>query len=230
MITRDASLIGGFTMRFSTHGRALWRGAAVLGIMALGLTWWAAGESNTMPGKSKQPESLSVVAGRIEDRIRQSGKPGLEKVRLAVVLHAEKMQTADALFKALKDGGQEDEYAVLGHAKAQFSSGRSADTIQHLQELSVRYPNSPTILYELGMAHIGLKRSAEGIVLMKRVLEIDPFHVRANYELAKWSAARSEPDKAIEYARRVLSAEDPGSPLAEKALLMLDKLIPKKEP
>ncbi|HUX00190.1 MAG: tetratricopeptide repeat protein [Phycisphaerae bacterium] len=217
-------------MRFSTHGRALWLWPAALGILALGLTFWAASEGYTMQGKSKQPESLSVVAGRIEARISQSGKPGLEKVRLGVLLHADNIQTADALFKALKDGGQDDEYAVLGYAKAKFLSGQSADGFRHLQELCVRYPNSPTILYELGMAHIRQARGAEGIVLMKRVLEIDPFYARANHELARWSAARSQPDKAVEYARRVLCVEDPGSPLAEKALLLLDKLIPENKP
>ncbi|MGB2997096.1 MAG: tetratricopeptide repeat protein [Phycisphaerae bacterium] len=217
-------------MRSSKHGRALWQGAAVLGILALGLTCWAVGEGYTMPGKSEHPESLSVLAGRIEDRIQQSGKPGLEKVRLAVALQTNNMQTADDLFKAMKTQRQEDEYAVLGYAKAQFLSGRAGEAFGLLQDLLVRYPKSPTILYELGMAHIRRGREDEGVALLKRVLEIDPFHARANYELAKWSAARSEPDKAVEYARRVLSAEDPGSPLAEKALRLLDKLIPENEP
>ena len=39
-------------------------------------------------------------------------------------------------------------------------------------------------------------------------------------------AARSDFAQAIEYARRVLAVEDSGSPLAEKVLLLLDKLIP----
>jgi len=96
-----------------------------------------------------------------------------------------------------------------------------------LQKLYLQYPNNPTILYEMAMVH--MRQGQEAIALLKRVVEIDPFHARANYELAKWSAARSEPDKAVEYARRVLAVEDPGSPLAEKALLLLDKLIPEKE-
>jgi thioredoxin-like negative regulator of GroEL len=211
-------------MRSSKYGRALWRGVAALGILALGLTWWAAGEGYTMRGESEQPGS--ELAGRIENRIQQSGKPGLEKVRLAVLLHAEKMQTADDLFKAMKTQRQEDEYAVLGYAKAQFLSGRAGEAFGLLQDLLVRYPKSPTILCELGMAHIRRGREEEGFALLERVLEIDPFHVRANYELAKWSAARSPPDKAIEYARRVLAVEDPGSPLAAGALEVLDKVIP----
>jgi len=201
---------------------------AALGILVLGLTWWAADEGYTMQGESEQ--TGSELAGRIEARLQQSGTPGMEKVRLGVLLHAKKMETADALFKALKDQGQDDEYARLDYAKTKFPSGQSADGFRHLQELSVRYPNSPTILYELGMAHIRQGRGAEGVVLMKRVLEIDPFYARANYELANWSAARSEPDKAIEYARRALAVEDASSPLAEKALLLLDKLIPEKKP
>ena len=198
----------------------------MLGILALGLVWWAAGEGYTMQGESEQ--TGSELAGRIEARIQQSGSPSLEKVRLGVLLHADNIQTADALFKALKDGRQEDEYAVLGYAKAQFLSGRADVAIRHLQDLQVRYPKNPTILYELAMAHIRV--GGEGIELMKRVLEIDPFYARANYELAKWSVASSQPDKAIEYARRVLCVEDPGSLLAEKALLLLDKLIPENKP
>ncbi|HUV63346.1 MAG TPA: hypothetical protein VMW24_05565 [Sedimentisphaerales bacterium] len=216
-------------MENSKHGRVLWRRAAVLGIMGLGLTCWAAGEGKTMPTQSDQPEPGSVLAGRIEARIQKNGKPGLEKVRLAVVLHAEKMQTADALFEALKTKRQDDEYAALGYAKAQLLSGQFADGIRHLQELQVRYPKNPTILYELGMAYIRLG-GGEGIDLMKRIIEIDPFYARANLQLAIWSAARSDFAKAIEYARRVLAVEDPGSPLAEKALLLLDKLIPENKP
>lgn len=176
------------------------------------------------------PAPLSVLAARIEARIQRSSNRTLDKVRLGVLLHADRLQMANELFEALKTQRQEDEYAVLGHAKAQFLSGRAGEAFGLLQDLLVRYPKSPTILYELGMAHIRRDREGEGIALMKRVLEIDPFYARANLELAKWSAARSEPDKAIEYARRVLSAEDPGSPLAEKSLLLLDKLIPEKEP
>jgi len=215
-------------MRSSKHGRALWQGAAVLSILALGLTWGAAGEGYAMRGESEQPGQ--GLAGRIEARIQQSGKPGLEKVRLSVLLHAEKMQAADALFEALKDQRQDDKFVRLGHAKAQFLSGRAGEAFGLLQDLLVRYPKSPTILYELGMAHIRRGREEEGVALLERVLEIDPFHAQANYELAKWSAARSEPDKAIEYARRVLAVEDPGSPLAHKTLALLDKLVPEKEP
>ena len=69
-----------------------------------------------------------------------------------------------------------------------------------------------------------------GAVLLKKASDIDPFFAPANYELARWAAACAKRDEAIEYARRVLAVEDPGSPLAEKALLLLDKLIPEKEP
>jgi predicted Zn-dependent protease len=198
----------------------------VLGILALGLTWWAAGEGYTMRGESKQ--TGSKLAGRIEARISQSGKPGLEKVRLGVLLHADNIQTTDVLFKALKDGGQDDEYARLGYAKTRILAGRG-DGLAHLRELYRQYPNNPMILYELAMFYLRLGSEKEGYVLLKRVVEIDPFHALANYELAKWSAASSQPDKAIEYARRVLCVEDPGSPLAEKALLLLDKLIPENK-
>ena len=197
-----------------------------MGILALGLTWWAADEGYTMQGESEQMGS--ELAGRIEARIGQSGKPGLEKVRLGVLLHAEKMETAGALFKALKEQGQDDEYAVLGYAKAQVLAGRAGEAIEQLRDMHLRHPNNPTILYEMAMVH--MRQGQEAIALLKRVVEIDPFHARANYQLAAWSAARSDTDKAVEYARRVLCVEDPGSPLAEKALLLLDKLIPENKP
>ena len=214
-------------MRFSTHGRMLWRGTAVLGVLTLGLIWWAVGEGYTMQNKSEQPGSK--LAGQIEARIQQSGKPDTEKVRFGVLLHVDNIPKADMLFKALRDGGQDDEYAWLGYAKTRILVGRG-DNFKLLQQLDTQYPNNPTILYELAMLYMRVGSEEEGYVLLKRVVEIDPFHARANYELAKWSAASSQPDKAIEYARRVLCVEDPGSPLAEKALLLLDKLIPEGQP
>ena len=213
-------------MRSSTHGRALWRRAAVLGILALGLVWWAVGEDYTMQNKSEQ--TGSELARRIEARIQQSGKPDLEKARLGVLLHTEEPKTTDALFKTLAAGKQDDEYARLGYAKARILAGHVEDGLVYLQKLDRQHPNNPSILYEMAM--VLMRQGQEAVVLLKRVVEIDPFHARANYELAKWFAASSRPDQAVEYARRVLSVEDPASPLAEKALLLLDKLIPEKKP
>jgi predicted Zn-dependent protease len=210
-------------MRNLICNRSAWLGAAVVIVLVLGLTYWASGEGTAIPAKSEQ--AGGGLASRIEVRIQQSGEKGLEKVRMAVALQAKNTQTADALFKEMKSQGMEDDYAAFGYAKSMSLSGQAGDSIKCFDALLGRHPNNPTILYEMGMVHIR-RGGDEGITYMKRVVEIDPFYSRANLQLAHWSAARSDNAKAIEYARRVLAVEDPGSSVAEQALLLLDKLIP----
>ena len=215
-------------MRNSTCGRALWLGCGVVVIVALGLTCWASGEGSKVPAKTDQV--ANGLAAQIGVRIKQSGNPDLEKIGMAVAVQARDLQAVKEVFKTMKAQGKDDEYVVLGYAKAMAQSGQSFDALESLKELLARYPKNPAILYEMGMVHMRGGGEGVGIAFIKRALEIDPFYSRANMQLAIWSATNSDNAKAIEYARRVLAVEDPGSPLADKALLLLDKLIPVTKP
>lgn len=59
--------------------------------------------------------------------------------------------------------------------------------------------------------------------LPQKAVKADPFHAKANHQLA-WIARARGNEHALEYARRVLLAEEPGSPVAADAIRLIAKI------
>ncbi|MEX1089698.1 MAG: tetratricopeptide repeat protein [Phycisphaeraceae bacterium] len=209
-------------MRYLNHRRTLWVAAAALGIMAVSMVGWA--DDATDANRGATDKSSRELAGLVEARIQQDKKPQSVKMRLVLLCHADAEHPPVELFKQMQAAHLDDEYVRFIYSKL-----RAGGDIQYLQTLQESHPDSPTILYELAMVYIRLGGTREALALLKRAVKIDPFYARANYQLAIWYKANSEPDQAIEYARQVLSVENADSPLAKDAMLLLDKLILKGE-
>jgi len=196
-------------------------------LIVFGLTCWAAIGGKAMDGAL---DAGSAVARRFQALIERGGS-GISRTFLPVIAaHAGRSKQAEPQFKALTSQEQTDLYTRLAYAKALLTVGEAAEAGRLMHSTAERFPQSPTVWYQLGVLHLRRGSEEQGAVFLKKASDIDPFFAPANYELARWAAACAKRDEAFEYARRVLAVEDPGSPLAEKVLLLLDKLIPENEP
>jgi tetratricopeptide (TPR) repeat protein len=197
-------------------------------LVLFGHACWVAGEDG--PAKGTQESMARRLAHDIKSRIKRKAGIAPESLRPALALHAGERAAAESVFEKLHQDKREDAYARLCYSNAMSEAGDRAVSSGVLEKLLRDNPQSVTVLYKLGVLVLHGDRGEDGRALLERALKIDPFFSPANYALARSLATIGKREEAVEYAGRVLAVEDPGSPLAEKALVLLDKLIPENDP
>lgn len=83
-------------------------------------------------------------------------------------------------------------------------------SITHLREVIVERPSDETALLYLGVALVTSRKaenSMQGIMTLRKVLEINPDHVEANFQLGVFSLQTNQLEKAVQRFEKVLSLD-----------------------
>jgi tetratricopeptide (TPR) repeat protein len=89
------------------------------------------------------------------------------------------------------------------------------------QELAAEYPDNPTVLYSLGVAHLIKQQVAQARAAFERVIAVDPGYASAYLNLATIEQLAGEKSKAVTHLQKVIELS-PGSPTAAQAQTKLD--------
>jgi len=123
----------------------------------------------------------------------------------------------------LPKAAREDPFGRLAYAQMCHDAGDRYTAMEELMVLQRLYEKNATVLYLLGRYTLEAGRETEGYMYLEAALKADPFHSPSALELAAYLRDWKK-DRAMELVRRVLAIEKPGSPLAQRAIILLEKL------
>jgi tetratricopeptide (TPR) repeat protein len=100
-------------------------------------------------------------------------------------------------------------------AVTEAAAGRDADALATLDRAVARLPDAPELRFARALALVPLGRADEVIAELRRVLELDPRHGRAAYDLGLALHQRGDPSAATWLAKaEALLPDDPAPPYA----------------
>jgi tetratricopeptide (TPR) repeat protein len=123
----------------------------------------------------------------------------------------------------LPKAAREDPFGRLAYAQMCQAAGDRGTAMEELEALVRLYPKNANLLYLMGRYHFEAGGEEEGRRCLEAALEVDPFHSPSALELANYLRDWKK-DRAMELVRSVLAIEKPGSPLAQRAIILLEKL------
>jgi tetratricopeptide (TPR) repeat protein len=192
-----------------TRNNAMTRSKLVLGLLC---ALAAANAKAADPGPTEAPEP----APRVEARL--AGRSDLPATRLRLGIKVQQGRASPEELAALADGEPPDPQASLATARLLAAQGAVAEAVERLDALREQFPNSTTVLMELGLLHFRQGAFTEGIAYLEKAVSIDPFLAEAHHKLAWAYAASEQPEKALQHASAALMLDQPGSERARKTL------------
>jgi tetratricopeptide (TPR) repeat protein len=171
------------------------------------------------PGPTEAPEPARRVDAQL------AGRSDLPATRLRLGIKVQEGRATPEALAALADGEPPDPQTTLAAARLLAAQGAVAEAVERLNGLREQFPNSATVLMELGLLHFRQGAFSEGIAYLEKAVSIDPFLAEAHHKLAWAYAVSEQPEKALQHASAALMSDQPGSERARETLNIIDDML-----